>query len=83
MLIIENMDFDSMDRRVSPVALRADGYLDLINGPKDTGICGGYTCRKRMQTFFSIVAAGALLSLFVSLSRCPGGFLVIHLIGYT
>jgi len=62
MLIVESMDYDNMDRRVSPVALRADGYLDLVNGPKDSGTCGGYTCRKRMQTFYTLVAAGLCLT---------------------
>jgi hypothetical protein len=35
MLIIESMDSDTEDRRLSPVAILSDnGYLDLINGPQ-------------------------------------------------
>ncbi|XP_069115226.1 fibrocystin-L-like [Argopecten irradians] len=58
MLIIESMDADTETRRVSPVAILGDGYLDLINGPQDHGWCSGYTCRKRVSTFAAIVAMG-------------------------
>ncbi|XP_060084827.1 fibrocystin-L-like, partial [Ylistrum balloti] len=55
-LIIESMDSDTETRRVSPVAILGDGYLDLINGPQDHGWCSGYTCRKRVSTFMAMVA---------------------------
>ncbi|XP_021354106.1 fibrocystin-L-like [Mizuhopecten yessoensis] len=58
MLIIESMDADTETRRVSPVAILGDGYLDLINGPQDHGWCSGYTCRKRVSTFMALVATG-------------------------
>lgn len=32
MLVIESLDADSETRRLSPVALLGDGYVDLING---------------------------------------------------
>ena len=58
MLIIESMDHDTEDRRLSPVAILSDnGYLDLINGPQDHGWCFGYTCQKRISTFMALVAA--------------------------
>lgn len=57
MLIIENMDDDSEKRRISPVAVISDGYLDLLNGPQDHGWCNGYTCQRRLSTFMSIVRA--------------------------
>lgn len=58
MLIIESMDRDTEDRRLSPVAILSDnGYLDLINGPQDHGWCFGYTCQKRVSTFMALVAA--------------------------
>lgn len=58
MLIIESMDHDTEDRRLSPVAILSDnGYLDLINGPQDHGWCFGYTCQKRVSTFMALVAA--------------------------
>ena len=58
MLIIENMDADTETRRLSPVAILGDQYIDLINGPQDHGWCSGYTCRKRVSTFMSLVATG-------------------------
>ncbi|XP_069115782.1 fibrocystin-L-like [Argopecten irradians] len=57
MMIIESMDTDSETRRLSPVAILGDGYLDLINGPQDHGWCSGYTCRKRISTFMALIAA--------------------------
>ena len=32
MLVIESLDSDTETRRLSPVAVLGDGYLDLING---------------------------------------------------
>ena len=56
MLIIESMDADTERRRLSPVAIMSDsGYIDLINGPQDHGICNGYACRRRISTFMGIV----------------------------
>ncbi|XP_044514196.1 fibrocystin-L [Gracilinanus agilis] len=56
MMVIESLDSDSEIRRLSPVAVFADGYVDLINGPQDHGWCAGYTCQKRLSLFHSIVA---------------------------
>jgi parallel beta-helix repeat protein len=57
MLIIESMDHDTEDRRLSPVAVLSEsGYLDLINGPQDHGWCFGYTCQKRISTFMALIA---------------------------
>ena len=58
MLIIESMDPDTETRRLSPVAILGDRYIDLINGPQDHGWCSGYTCRKRVSTFMALVATG-------------------------
>ena len=60
MLIIESMDPDTEDRRLSPVAVLGDGYLDLINGPQDHGWCDGYTCQERISTFMVLVATGEI-----------------------
>lgn len=57
-LVIESMDADTETRRLSPLAILGDGYLDLINGPQDHGWCSGYTCRKRLSTFQALVATG-------------------------
>ena len=42
-----------------PVAVthEASGTTDLMNGGQDHGWCMGYTCLKRLSTFFGIVAA--------------------------
>ena len=45
-------------RRLSPVGLAANGFIDILNGPQDNGWCGGYTCQERISTFFGIVATG-------------------------
>ena len=58
MFIFESLDADSEVRRLSPFALAADGYIDILNGPKDHGYCGGYTCQERISTFYGIIAAG-------------------------
>jgi len=34
MLVIESMDADTETRRLSPVALLGNGYIDLINGTR-------------------------------------------------
>ncbi|XP_021358214.1 mucin-3A-like [Mizuhopecten yessoensis] len=58
MLIIESLDADTETRRLSPVAVLCDGYLDLINGPQDHSGCRIGNCRKRLSTFMAIVATG-------------------------
>jgi len=67
MLIIESMDSDTEKRRISPVALMSrSGYIDLINGPQDQTFCNGYSCRKRISTFMSIVQSGQTYDIFFS-----------------
>ncbi|XP_042639560.1 fibrocystin-L [Orycteropus afer afer] len=56
MMVIESLDSDSETRRLSPVAIVSNGYVDLINGPQDHGWCAGYTCQRRLSLFHSIVA---------------------------
>ncbi|XP_048254094.1 fibrocystin-L-like [Haliotis rufescens] len=64
MLVIESMDPDTETRRLSPVAILSEGYLDLINGPQDHGWCSGYTCRKRLSTFQAIVATNKTFDIY-------------------
>uniref|UniRef100_A0A8D0AJK6 PKHD1 like 1 n=1 Tax=Sander lucioperca TaxID=283035 RepID=A0A8D0AJK6_SANLU len=64
MLAIESLDSDTETRRLSPVAVLGDGFLDLINGPQDHGWCSGYTCQKRVSLFHSIVATGRSYDVF-------------------
>ncbi|XP_077023612.1 fibrocystin-L [Tamandua tetradactyla] len=56
MMVIESLDSDTETRRLSPVAVLSNGYVDLINGPQDHGWCAGYTCQRRLALFHSIVA---------------------------
>ena len=58
MLVLESLDADTEIRRLSPIGLAANGFIDLLNGPQDHGWCGGYTCQERISTFYGIVAAG-------------------------
>ena len=43
-----------MTRRFGPLALLVDGYLDLCNGPRAVGICGGYECTERVSQYWLI-----------------------------
>ncbi len=63
MLVIESLDIDTEVRRLSPIGLAANGYIDLLNGPQDHGWCGGYTCQERISTFYGIVAAGLVYTI--------------------
>nr|XP_034372677.1 fibrocystin-L [Arvicanthis niloticus] len=56
MMVIESLDSDTETRRLSPVAIMSNGYVDLINGPQDHGWCAGYTCQRRLSLFHGIVA---------------------------
>ena len=44
MLIIESLDEDTETRRLSPVAVATEGYIDLINGPQ-VCLCNGFINR--------------------------------------
>ena len=57
MLVLESLDDDTEVRRLSPIGLGANGFINLVNGPMDNGWCGGYTCQERISTFYTIVAA--------------------------
>ncbi|CAL8298854.1 unnamed protein product [Lota lota] len=64
LLAIESMDADTETRRLSPVAILGNGFVDLINGPQDHGWCGGYTCQLRLSLFHAIVATGRAFDVF-------------------
>ncbi|XP_024153621.1 PKHD1 like 1, tandem duplicate 1 isoform X2 [Oryzias melastigma] len=64
MVVIESLDADTETRRLSPVAVLGDGYVDLINGPQDHGWCAGYTCQKRVSLFHGIIATGHSFDVF-------------------
>ncbi|XP_072425699.1 fibrocystin-L-like [Chiloscyllium punctatum] len=63
-LVIESLDPDSETRRVSPVALLTEGYVDLINGPQDHGWCSSYACNKRASIFHAVVATNKSYELY-------------------
>ena len=58
MFIFESLDQDTEVRRLSPFALAANGFIDILNGPQDHGWCGGYTCQERISTLYGIIAPG-------------------------
>ncbi|KAK2836335.1 hypothetical protein Q7C36_014204 [Tachysurus vachellii] len=64
MLVIESLDSDTETRRLSPVAVLGDGYVDLLNGPQDHGWCAGYTCQKRLSLFHSIIATNKSFDIY-------------------
>ncbi|KAM5157489.1 fibrocystin-L [Mantella aurantiaca] len=64
MLVIESLDADTETRRLSPVAVLGDKYIDLINGPQDHGWCSGYTCQRRVSLFHSIVATNKSFDIY-------------------
>ena len=66
MLILESLDADTERRRLSPIAIASDGYIDLINGPQDHGWCHGYTCQERISTFNALVACGKHYEVFLT-----------------
>ncbi|KAI3358131.1 hypothetical protein L3Q82_003134 [Scortum barcoo] len=66
LLVIESLDADTETRRLSPVAVLGDGFVDLINGPQDHGWCSGYTCQRRVSLFHSIVATGHSFDVYFS-----------------
>ncbi|XP_059501744.1 PKHD1 like 1, tandem duplicate 1 isoform X2 [Stegostoma tigrinum] len=63
-LVIESLDPDSETRRLSPVALLSEGYVDLINGPQDHGWCSTYACNKRASIFYAVVATNKSYELY-------------------
>ncbi|XP_064634221.1 fibrocystin-L-like [Lineus longissimus] len=70
-LVIESMDADTETRRLSPVAIiscngASDQYVDLLNGPMDHGWCSGYTCQKRISTFWAVAPLGKCIKIFFS-----------------
>ncbi|KAJ1639494.1 hypothetical protein T492DRAFT_832763 [Pavlovales sp. CCMP2436] len=81
-LVIESMDGDTETRSLVPVALTnlEDDTVDLMNGGQDHGWCFGYTCLKRLSTFFAIVAGGSRNR--VDFTGTPPGTVRFHTLGY-
>ena len=70
LLIMESMDVDTLDRRLSPVAVLANpgpnGFIDLINGPQDWSCCFGYACQKRISNFYAIVGTNMMYEIHLT-----------------
>ena len=78
MLVLESLDADTEVRRLSPIGIGANGFIDLLNGPMDNGWCGGYTCQERISTFYGIVAANFIYTVGLT-STNPQNF-GVHLL---
>ncbi|KAK3258451.1 hypothetical protein CYMTET_32501, partial [Cymbomonas tetramitiformis] len=64
LVVLESRDADSEDRNVSPAKLvdQGTGAADLLVSAMDHGWCFGYTCQKRLSTFWSVVSSGEVYS---------------------
>ena len=62
------MDEDTEVRRLSPIGVkeRSGDWIDLLNGPQDHGWCAGYTCQKRISTFWAVLAIGKISPLILN-----------------
>ncbi|XP_078678340.1 fibrocystin-L-like [Branchiostoma floridae x Branchiostoma belcheri] len=71
MFVIESLDPDTETRRVGPVAILENGYLNLVDGPtKQTSRdCDDVTCTKQISNFYTIVATGQVVQVFFSASN--------------
>eukprot|EP00294_Goniomonas_avonlea_P017729 CAMPEP_0114573266 /NCGR_PEP_ID=MMETSP0114-20121206/18770_1 /TAXON_ID=31324 /ORGANISM="Goniomonas sp, Strain m" /LENGTH=288 /DNA_ID=CAMNT_0001760605 /DNA_START=154 /DNA_END=1017 /DNA_ORIENTATION=+ len=58
-VVIESKDSDREIRRISPLAVAANGWVDLMNGMQDHGWCFSYTCLARLMTFHPVLLMGA------------------------
>ncbi|CAH2285754.1 fibrocystin-L [Pelobates cultripes] len=66
-LVIESLDPDTETRRLSPVAVLGDGYIDIISGPQNHTSCNGSNCeKKRVSLFHSIVATNKSFDIYFS-----------------
>merc|ERR1711892_1253199 len=65
-VIYEMMDEDHLNRRLTPLAIRSEGNMDIINGPGDHSCCIGYACSLRLMTMHTTVACGKNYDYFFS-----------------
>ena len=66
LLAIESMDADTETRRLSPVAILGDGFVDLINGRSESSPPGGATQGLKLLNFvlrFNVLRAHFVTSL--------------------
>nr|XP_039261251.1 fibrocystin-L-like [Styela clava] len=65
-LVMESLDPDTELRRLSPVGILCNDHMNLANGPQDHGWCAGYTCQKRISTFWIIVPNQSNVTIYFS-----------------
>ena len=65
-IVFESMDADFQRRRLTPLAIRSEGYIDIVNGPGDHSCCIGYACQIRLMTLHTTVACGKQYDYFFS-----------------
>jgi hypothetical protein len=58
LFVLESRDADSETRNFAPVLLELGGQVDLLVPAQDFGWCFGYTCQKRLSTFWATAATG-------------------------
>jgi hypothetical protein len=58
LFVLESRDSDSETRNFGPVMLELGGQTDLLVPAMDQGWCFGYTCQKRLSTFWATAAMG-------------------------
>ena len=78
MLVLESLDADTEVRRLSPIGMGANGFINLLNGPMDNGWCGGYTCQERISAFFGIV--GSTFTYTIGLTSTNPQNFALHLL---
>ena len=57
-MIYEMLDEDKDRRRLTPLAIVGNGYIDITNGPCDHSCCIGYACMIRLMTLHTTMACG-------------------------
>jgi hypothetical protein len=58
LFVLESRDADSETRNFGPVLLELGGQVDLLVPAMDQGWCFGYTCQRRLSTFWATAATG-------------------------
>ena len=62
----ESMDLDFLTRKLTPLAIRAGGYLAIVNGPADHSQCLGYGCSLREMILHSTLACNKEYDFYIS-----------------
>ena len=63
LLVIESRDADTEDRNFSPLILATNSSKNILINTMDQGWCFGYTCQKRLSTFWTYAHTDTVYSL--------------------